>query len=168
MVTTSRAGTRDDKSVGAGVDNQGGMASDRPAAGGGGQPPQRPPVQVYLTTPVVYDFRSNRKKNKRRKKYSRGLKTVQRSEDGLTLAGRRLGSAVEDGFRSYRKRRNRSARRKKDGSLRDILPNSTGGFGRFLREASDAPYDVARKVNSRRFGKQIRDTVRFFTLPLFR
>jgi hypothetical protein len=120
------------------------------------------PVQYYLTTPlVVYDYGKKRK----RKKYSRGLKTVQRTEDGLTLAGRRLGDAIESGFRSYRKRRNKSARRRKDGPLRDWVRNSAGGVSQFFSVGSNAPYDVARKLNNRRFGKQFRDTVRFFTAP---
>jgi len=128
------------------------------------QPPQQQHVQYYLTAPlVVYDW--GKKGKRRRKKYSRGLKTIQRSEDGLSLAGRRLGDAVESGFRSYRKRRNKSARRKKDGPIRDILRNSTGGLSQFLSVGSDIPYDFARKLNNRRFGKQVRDTVQFFTAP---
>jgi hypothetical protein len=146
-----------------------------PSPGGaGGQryqsPPPRPTqqqpqqVQYYLTEPlVVYDYR---KKKKRGKKYSKGLKTIQRTEDGLTLAGRRLGDAVESGFRSYRKRRNKSARRRKDGPIRDIVRNTAGGLSQFFSVGSDIPYDVAKKVNNRRFGKQVRDTVRFFTAPL--
>ena len=144
-----------------------------PSSGGGGgqryqspaprqsQQPQQ--VQYYLTEPlVVYDYR---KKKKKGKKYSKGLKTIQRTEDGLTLAGRRLGDAVESGFRSYRKRRNKSARRRKDGPIRDIVRNSAGGLSQFFSVGSDIPYDVAKKVNNRRFGKQVRNTVQFFTAP---
>jgi hypothetical protein len=143
-------------------------------SGGGGQryqsPPQQPQaqqpkqVQYYLTEPlVVYDYTKKKKRN--RKKYSRGLKTIQRTEDGLTLAGRRLGDAVESGFRSYRKRRNKSANRRKDGPLRDIVRNTAGGVSRFFSVGGDIPYDIARKVNNRRFGKQVRNTVQFFTAP---
>lgn len=122
------------------------------------------PVQYYLTEPVVvYDY--SKKKKRKRKKYSRGLKTIQRTEDGLTLAGRRLGDAIESGFRSYRKRRNKSERQRKDGPLRDFVRNTAGGASQFFSVGSDIPYDVARKVNNRRFGKQFRDTVRFFTAP---
>jgi hypothetical protein len=139
----------------------------------GGPKYQSPPVQTqqpkqvqyYLTAPlVVYDY-TKKKKKRNRKKYSRGLKTIQRAEDGLTLAGRRFGDAVESGFRSYRKRRNKSARRRRDGSIRDIVRNSAGGISRFFSVGSDIPYDVAKKVNNRKFGKQVRDTVRFFTAP---
>ena len=155
--------TSDRVTGGASVDT-----TERPGAGRLPPPPpgqeqQQKHVQLYLTTPlVVYEYG---KKKRKRKKYSRGLKTVQRTEDGLTLAGRRLGDAIESGFRSYRKRRNKSSRRKKDGPLRDILRNSSGGLSQFLSVGSDIPYDVARKVNNRRFGKQVRNTVQFFTAP---
>ncbi len=125
--------------------------------------PEPKPVQYYLTAPVaVYEFG---KKRRKRKKYSRGLKTVQRTEDGLTLAGKRLGDAIESGFKSYRKRRNRSARKRKDGPIRDIFVNTGRGVSRFFTVGGDIPYDVTRKVNNKRFGKQVRDTVRFFTEP---
>ena len=160
-------------------------ASEKPTAGrvpppppaptpGGGQRYQSPQaqtqqqqpqqVQYYLTAPlVVYDYTKKKKRN--RKKYSRGLRVVQRTEDGLTLAGRRFGDAVESGFRSYRKRRNKSARRRKDGPIRDIVRNTAGGLSRFFSVGSDIPYDVGKKVNNRRFGKQFRDTVWAFTAP---
>ena len=144
------------------------------SGGGGGQRYQQPSppqtqkptqVQYYLTEPlVVYDY-TKKKKKRNRKKYSKGLKTIQRTEDGLTLAGRRLGDALESGFKSYRRRRNKSARRRKDGPIRDVVRNTAGGVSQFFNVGSDIPYDVARKVNNRKFGKQVRDTVRFFTAP---
>ena len=167
--TTGPAGTGADRSdAGAAVES-----TDRREAGrarttsGATASSDRPgAVQIILTAPVVYDFRS--KKGRRKKKYSRGLKDVQRLEDGLSQASQRLGRAIERGLRTYRRRRNKSARRKKDGPIRDGLENVSIGFGRALRVASDAPYDVARKVNSKRFSRNLRNTVRFFTLPLFR
>lgn len=152
---------------GAGAARPGGRGTPPPPPGASAQQqhPQRPPqqqqqqhVQYYLTAPVtVYNLRG--KKRRKRKKYSRGLKFAQRSEDGLTLAGRRLGDAIESGFKSYRKRRTKSWRRKKDGPIRDILPNTSRGVSRFLNVGSDIPYDITRKINSKRFGKQVRDTV---------
>lgn len=176
--TTGPAGTRSDRITGgAATESTGGRpptdttTSAGTTSGGGYEPPQNPPQQpvqtIYLTTPVVYDLRSN-KKRRRKKKYTRGLKTVQRTEDGLTQAGRRLADGLDEGFQNYRKRRNRSVRRKKDGPIRDIFPNTAGGLSRFLDISSDAPYEFSRRVNNRRFGKQVRDTVRFFTLPFFR
>lgn len=143
--------------------------SDRTASESVAVSTESRPTQIYLTAPLIYDFRTKgKKRNRKRKKYSRGLKTLQRTEDGLTLAGRRFGDALESGFRTYRRKRNKSARRKKDGSLRDILPNSADGLSRFINVGSDIPYDVARRVNSKKFGKQVRDTVQFFARPFFR
>ena len=124
--------------------------------------PQQRNVQFFLTNPLVYNLNKRRRK---RKKYSRGLQTVQRTEDGFTLAGRRFGDAVEEGFRSYRKGRNRSARKRRDGALRDIFTNTSRGVSRFFEVGSNVPYDFTRKVDSRRFGRQIRNTVQFFTIP---
>lgn len=125
---------------------------------------QAKPIQVLLTAPLVYEVRTK----KRKKKYSKGLKDAQRLEDGLGLASKRIARSIEQGLRTYRRRRNKSARRKKDGAIRDGLENVSIGLGRTLRVASDAPYDLARKVNSKRFSRGLRNTIRFFTLPLFR
>jgi len=43
--------------------------------------------------------------------------------------------------------------------------NTAGGLSQFFSVGSDVPYDFARKVNNRRFGKQVRNTVQFFTAP---
>lgn len=162
--TTGPAGSRSDTgTTGAAVEStdRGGATSSEAAVG---QPSR--PVQYVLTTPIVYDFK--RRGGRGKKKYSRGLKDIQRLEDGLSQAARRLGRATERGLDTYRTRRNKSARRKKDGPIRDGLENVSIGFGRALRVASDAPYDVARKVNSKKFSRQLRNTIRLFSLPLFR
>jgi len=162
--TTGPAGTKSDTgTTGAAVESTD-RAGTTPSGAGTGQPSR--PVQYVLTTPIVYDFR--RRDGKGKKKYSRGLKDIQRLEDGLSQAARRLGRATERGLGTYRRRRNKSARRKKDGAIRDGLENVSIGFGRALRVASDAPYDVARKVNSKKFSRQLRNSIRLFTFPLFR
>jgi hypothetical protein len=150
-----------------------GPAGSRPAgdagaasveAGAGGPSARAQAPQLVFVRPQVYEVRRKGKK----KKYSRGLKGAQRFEDGLTTAAKRLSRAVERGLRVYRKRRNKSARKRKDGAIRDGLDNASIGLGRALRVASDAPYDFTRKVNSKRFSRDLRNTLRFFTLPFFR
>jgi hypothetical protein len=160
--TTGPAGTKADSDTGhAAVETKDNSATDRTAS----DKKLATPPQVFLTTPVVYDLRTKRRK---KKKYSRGLKDIQRLEDGLSRASQRLGRSVERSLRTYRKRRNKSARRRKDGAIRDGLENVSIGFGRALRVASDAPYDVARKVNNKSFSRRLRNTIRAFTLPVFR
>jgi hypothetical protein len=154
--TTGPAGSQSAGDAGTASVEGGGPSGDATA--------RTQPSQLVFVTPQVYEVRRGRKK----KKYSRGLKDVQRFEDGLTTAAKRVGRAVERGLRTYRKRRNKSARKRKDGAIRDGLDNVSIGLGRTLRVASDAPYDFTKKVNSKRFSRQLRNTLRFFTLPFFR
>jgi hypothetical protein len=160
MATTGGSEGRGETTGPAGSQSAGDARTASVEAGGGGRKAQA----VVFVRPQVFEVRRKRGK----KKYSRGLKDVQRFEDGLTTAAKRLSRAVEKGLRTYRKRRNKSARKRKDGAIRDGLDNLSIGLGRTLRVASDAPYDFTRKVNSKRFSRDLRNTLRFFTLPFFR
>ena len=90
-----------------------------------------------------------------------GLKDVQIMERRLSRASNRIADAAASGFSTYRKRRNRSARRKRDGAIRDLLPNSARGMGRSLRRMSLVPYDLARAVNTRTVRRMVRRRLRF-------
>ena len=169
MATTGGSEGRGETTGPAGSQSAGDARSatvEAKGSGGGGSSATDTQVlqQLVFVRPQVFEVRRKRGK----KKYSRGLKDVQRFEDGLTTAAKRLSRAVEKGLRVYRKRRNKSARKRKDGAIRDGLDNLSIGLGRTLRVASDAPYDFTRKVNSKRFSRDLRNTLRFFTLPFFR
>jgi hypothetical protein len=161
--TTGEAGSKSDAT-----------ANPPAVEAGTGQTPLPPaqqlkaaPLSAALVSGLVYNV--NYKKGKRKKrKYSSGLKEVQKAELGFVKASQRLSRAAERGLRTYRKRRDKSARRKKDGAIRDALENWSRGLGRALRVGSNAPYDFAKEVNTRRFSRQLRDTIRFITPPLFR
>lgn len=160
--TTGPAGTR------AGGTERASVETSQP------QPPP-PPLPPYITASqlmagvpnLVYKIDYKRKKRKKRK-YSSGLKDVQRLELGLTRASNRLSRAVSDGLRTYRRKRDKSSRKKKDGAIRDAVENWSKGLSRTIRVGSDAPYDVGKKVNTSRFGRQLRDAVRLIVPPLFR
>src|SRR6476661_3333750 len=96
-------------------------ASTRPPADGDSQTV----VVAEVTTgqpPVVYEKRT--KKGKRKKKYSRGLKEPQREERRVSRAAERIAQAVVDGLSEYRDRRDKSARRKRDGAIKDAVRNA--------------------------------------------
>ena len=114
--------------------------------------------------PIVIKLRGNKKK----RKYTRGTKDVQRLERGVTKASRRLSRAVASGFATYEKKRNKSSRKKRDGAIRDAIENWTRAYGRAIRKGSDAPYDVAKALNTKRLSRPIRDAIRLVTPPLFR
>ena len=115
--------------------------------------------------PIVINLKG-KKKNKR--KYTRGLKDVQRLERGVTKASRRLSRAVASGLATYEKRRDKSSRKKRDGAIKDAIENWTRAYGRAVRKGSDAPYDVARRLNTKRLSRPIRDAIRLVTPPVFR
>ena len=118
--------------------------------------------------PVVYVIDYKKGKGKKKRKYSSGLKDVQNFERGASKAAQRLSRAVERGLSIYRKRRDKSSRKKKDGAIRDALENWSKGLGKSLRISSRAPFDLAKQLNTKGFSRQLRNTIRIITPPLFR
>lgn len=86
------------------------------------------------------------KKKKRKKKYSKGLKTFQELERGTSKAQRRLAQAVEAGFRTWSRRRDKSAAKRRDGAIKDGFTNAAFAFGSMARVASRAPEDFVRAM----------------------
>ena len=107
-------------------------------------------------------------KKKKKRKYSRGLKDVGRLERGAAKAARRMSRALDRGLLEYRRRSNRSARKRRDGAIRDGLENWSRALGKALRASSRAPYDLVRPITTKRFTRRWRDTLRWMAPPLFR
>ena len=124
-----------------------------------------PPLLTYQRV-IVYEVKG--KKRRKKKKYSAGLKSLQRLADGFTDSSARLTRSVSSGARRYRKASNKSARRKRDGSITDFLDNVSKGAGRTLRVASLAPYDFSRRINTKPYTRFVRATVGFALSPFFR
>jgi hypothetical protein len=107
--------------------------------------------------PIVLSLKK-KKKNKRR--YSKGLEEVQRMEPHLTRSTHRLAKAFDKGISTYRKGSIKSARKKKDGAMRDLLPNSARAMSQAFKEVTPIPYDIARAMNTkpsrRRLKRQLR------------
>lgn len=78
--------------------------------------------------------------------YSKKFKTVQKSEKRMTKASRRLANAVLAGIETWEKEREKSARKKKDGAMKDRLENYAKAYGESLRRASRAGEDVVAGV----------------------
>ncbi|MBW8875649.1 MAG: hypothetical protein JF614_11860 [Acidobacteria bacterium] len=114
---------------------------------------QKPVVyEVATQRPIVYEVRKGRKgrKGRRKKKYSRGLKAPQKVEQGLSRSAERLAEAVADGLTRYRRRENRSARKKRDGAIKDALRNIGRGAEKALRTGSRAPTDFTKRLSVKR------------------
>jgi hypothetical protein len=108
--------------------------------------------------PIVLELKKKKKKNKKR--YTKGLEEVQRMEGHLTRSAQRVTRATEKGITSYRKLSTKSANKKKDGAIRDFIPNSGIAMSHSLREASQLPYDIAQAMdtpqNRKRLKRQLR------------
>lgn len=108
--------------------------------------------------PIVLELKKKKKKNKKR--YTKGLEEVQRMEGHLTRSAQRMARATEKGITSYRKLSIKSAKKKKDGAIRDFIPNSGIAMSHSLREASQLPYDIAQAMdtpqNRKRLKRQLR------------
>ncbi len=107
--------------------------------------------------PIVIKLK---KKNKKKKRYSRELEDIQRMERQFTRSSHRVAKAMEKGFSSYRKRRNQSAEKKQDGAIEDFVVNTGWATSRALREVSPIPYDIARTVSSKRVRRQLKRQLR--------
>lgn len=108
------------------------------------------------------------RKRKRKRKYSRGLKDVQRWERGLAKGSRRVGRAVSAGLDRYFDRRERSSYKKRDGAIRDALKNWSKALGKTMRKASDAPYDVTKAFDTKSVRRTVKFGARTLALPFLR
>ena len=130
------------------------------------QPPNAPgapapaQAQVELAHPDTPVLVKRDKKGKR--KYTRGLRDLQRWERGYAKASRSLGRAFAAGLDTYYKRRNKSSYKRRDGAVRDALKNWTKATGKMISKASDAPYDLVKALDSR----SVRRTMKFFMRSL--
>jgi hypothetical protein len=121
--------------------------ADAAAAAAGGSYQQ---AQVF-PRPIVYE----RTKKRGRKRYSSALKDAQKDERAVSRAGQRLAQAVADGFGEYRRRRDRSAERKKDGAIKDFVRNVGRGAEEALRTGAKVPSDLTRYATKKRLTRLV-------------
>ncbi len=136
---------------------QGGPQGSGPQGPGG---PQGPPGRyegALITTPLVLE----RWKKKKKKKYSRGTKGLQRLTLGVSDALFRTANSVARGTRTFSKRSNKSARRRRDGLVRDSLRNASRGFANGLTELGEAPSEIARRIGTGQVRRGFRVIVPF-------
>jgi hypothetical protein len=105
--------------------------------------------------PIVLELRS-RGKGKKRKRYTAGTKPIQEFGYGLSKAGSRMADSISDGLGTFVKRSRKSSRKKRDGMIRDVLRNVSLGISDGVATAGKAPYDIARRIRTRRFWRTFR------------
>jgi hypothetical protein len=105
---------------------------------------------------------------RKRRRYSRGLGPVQSLGRGVAHTMETLSESVAKIFSEYSTRSDRSARRKKDGALRDGIENFTVALSKGMRIAGKAPYRFVKNVNRGPGSRQLRNLVRALTPPPLR
>lgn len=108
--------------------------------------------------PLVLEYKA--KKKKKRRRYSAGLEDMQEVEAGVSRTIRQAARAVAKGTDRYDKARRRSARKKRDGAIRDFIPNMGEALSESLREASDIPAEVADTLNTKSTRRRVRRRIR--------
>ncbi|MFZ0306232.1 MAG: hypothetical protein WAL75_26340 [Terracidiphilus sp.] len=108
------------------------------------------------------------KGKKKKRRYSAGLGTIQHLERGVARSLETVSKGVARVFSEYSERSDKSARKKRDGALRDGIENWTKALSKGMRIAGDAPYVFVKQVNRGRGSKQVRKTVRLLTPPPLR
>jgi hypothetical protein len=127
---------------------------------------------AHATPPQVILHESARAKSvkvkKKKRRYSAGLGTIQHVERGVTRSLETVTKGVARVFSEYSERSDASARKKRDGALRDGIANWTKALSKGMRIAGDAPYDFVKNINRGPGSKQVRDTVQLLTPPPLR
>lgn len=101
-----------------------------------------------------------KKKKAKKRKYSKGLKELQQLERTVSKTSNRVARAVAKGMSTYRKRSDKSALKKRDGSIRDFAVNIAAGLGKTLRVLSGVPADLAKGLDTKRTRKRTRRQVK--------
>ena len=112
------------------------------------------------SAPVVDD---EGKKKRRKKKYSsKQARDFQDMGSAFSKGAFRMANAVAIGLETFHRSQNRSARKKRDGMVKDVMLNTAKGFRDAGQEAARAPYDIYKRVN---VWRQARRAMKMFADP---
>ena len=104
---------------------------------------------------VVYKRKSGKKRGS-----SRASRRLEDIEDRASKAVRRVTKAVNRGVGTYLDKRDKSARKRRDGALVDFYENVSVGTAEALANSSPVLTDIAKAFNTRRLRKRIRKALR--------
>jgi hypothetical protein len=96
---------------------------------------------------VVEDYEGQKKKKRKKKYSSKSARDFQQLGKGMSKGAFRLAYAVAIGLDTFYRSQNRSARKKRDGMVKDVMLNTARGLRDAGAEAARAPYDVYKRVD---------------------
>jgi len=123
-----------------------------------GEPPHdETPSQIFVT------LDSGKRKKKRGS--SRSSRRVEDIENRASKALHRVTRAVNNGVKTYRDKRDKSERRRRDGALVDWYENVAVGISEAVANSSPVLTDFAKAFNTKGRRKLIRRFLRSFPVP---
>ena len=99
---------------------------------------------MELDRPIVLNL-----KNKKKRRYSKGLGDLQRGLRGMNKISARSAKAIFKGVDALREASDKSAEKKRDGALRDLAKNLGKASSKSLRASSGIPEDLGKLLNTR-------------------
>ena len=106
------------------------------------------------------DVRSRARRGGKKRYSSRTARDFQEMGRGFSKGVFRMANAVAVGLGAFDRNQKRSARKKKDGALKDLMLNTARGFRDAGAEAARAPYDVYKRLD---MWRQARRAMKMFT-----
>jgi len=120
-------------------------------------------VDAVMVIPSVSKGGTTQRRKKRgSSKASRRLIDV---ENRVSKSLHRVTKAVNRGVTTYRDKRDKSERRRRDGALVDFYENAAVGLSEAIAESSPVLTDVAKALNTRGRRKLFRRLIRSFPVP---
>jgi hypothetical protein len=118
---------------------------------------QAAPSPETFDKPIVLQYKPKKGK---KKGYSKGFRDLQRTEARLAKISAKAARAVAKGAETYLEARSKSASKKRDGAIRDLLPNLAEGLSESLRQSSSIPVDAVEAMNTKTSRQIMRNQMR--------
>ena len=125
---------------------------DKPSGEGD---PSSDKTSAYPVAGLAKVVGSKRKSGKKRGS-SRASRRLIDVENRASKAVRRVTKAVNRGVGTYLDKRDKSARKRRDGALVDVYENASVGAAEAIANASPVLTDIAKALNTRRLRKRIK------------
>jgi Family of unknown function (DUF6312) len=102
-------------------------------------------------------------KKKKKRRYSRGLSDFHRATRGLSKVSTTMARSLYKGADEFRQASDKSARKKRDGALRDLGLNVAKAMSQSLRASSHIPRDIAKTLNTGTMRRSTRRQIRMLS-----
>lgn len=116
-------------------------------------------------TTIVVETETNGARRRKKRGSSRESRRLADIENRATKSVRRVTRALNSGIDTYRDKRDKSQRKRRDGALVDSYENAAVGIAKTVAKSSPVLTDIAKAINTRRRRKSIRRLLRGLPIP---